>query len=97
MTAKGVRGPIYASDDGVASFHAEIFAAIKTQTRKGVAELYETGLMIRPLNQIDWWTINHAIIERWSPAGLLYVKNLAWKRIVEATRRAAHDALEGRP
>lgn len=27
---------------------------------------------------VDWWKVNHAIMDRWSLAGLKYVKERAW-------------------
>jgi len=30
-------------------------------------------------DKIDWKLVNAAIIARWSPSGLSYIKNLAWK------------------
>ena len=40
--------------------------------------------MPRPLNMpndVDWPLVNRAIMKRWSPSGLLYIKRQAWKRV----------------
>lgn len=44
--------------------------------RNDIAILYR-DLLQQP--GIDWRAINAAIIERWSKAGLIYIKERAWK------------------
>lgn len=45
--------------------------------RKNIAKTY--ALILRDnFNKVDWKKINTAIIDRWSTAGLIYIKNLAW-------------------
>jgi len=58
-----------------------IFDAITlARTRDDVVDDYAELLYDRALGiDIDWPSINMAIIERWSPAGLQYIKDRAWK------------------
>ena len=50
--------------------------ADKTFTRRDVAQSY--ALAMRSSEPTDWATVNAAIIERWSPSALEYIKELAW-------------------
>lgn len=54
-------------------------------TRDEVALSY--ALAIRKHTDVDWPTVNQAILERWSPYALRYVKTEAWKLLkrVEAS------------
>jgi hypothetical protein len=47
--------------------------------RNGVVLTYAFG--IRGSEEIDWPKVNAAIIERWSMAGLTYIKQRAWKLV----------------
>lgn len=49
----------------------------ETATRASVAIAYAACLSDE---QADWRSINQAIIDRWSPSGLDYIKRQAWKR-----------------
>ena len=44
--------------------------------RKQIAQTY--ALALRSTWKTDWKAVNKMIIERWSPAGLKYIKDLAW-------------------
>lgn len=46
-------------------------------TQAQVAQTY--AMALRNQKNVDWPTINHAIIERWSSYGLEQVKKAAWK------------------
>lgn len=54
--------------------------ADKRMTRDDVAQSYAFGLCQAG---VEWAVVNKAILERWSPAGLAYIKGKAWK-LVEA-------------
>lgn len=45
--------------------------------RNDVALTYAFGL--RGSEDVDWKRVNAAILERWSMAGLVYIKERAWK------------------
>lgn len=49
--------------------------------RNAVALTYAFGLRneFSGSEEIDWPKVNAAIIERWSMAGLVYIKERAWK------------------
>lgn len=47
--------------------------------RNGVALTYAFG--IKGSEEIDWPKVNAAILERWSMAGLRYIKERAWKLV----------------
>jgi hypothetical protein len=51
-------------------------------TRDDVALTY--ALALRTNANTDWHKINAAIIERWSPSALEYIKRKAWKRNADA-------------
>lgn len=44
--------------------------------RRDVAKTY--ALALRSSELVDWGRVNCAIITRWSPSGLEYIKRLAW-------------------
>lgn len=51
--------------------------------RKDIALTYAFGLRQSVMSaaatkEIDWHAVNRAILERWSMAGLKYIKELAW-------------------
>lgn len=46
-------------------------------TRDDVAITYAFGL--RQPDDVDWPTVNHAILDRWSPYALRYIKEKAWR------------------
>jgi hypothetical protein len=45
--------------------------------RRDVAATY--ALAMNDMEDVDWPLVNRAIMERWSLAGLRYVKATAWK------------------
>lgn len=47
-------------------------------TRDSVALVY--AMALRTNYATDWRKVNTAIIERWSPSALEYIKRKAWKR-----------------
>lgn len=49
--------------------------------REDVALTYAFALY-QP-DEVDWPTVNAAIIERWSASGLKWIKTRAWKRAAE--------------
>ena len=53
-------------------------------TRKDVALTY--AFAMRSADDVDWPIVNQAIIERWSMAGLKFVKEQAWKLHEERSR-----------
>ena len=59
-------------------------------TRDSVALVY--AMALRTNAHIDWKRVNGAILLRWSPSGLEYIKRHAWKRATRATSNQ-----EGRP
>ena len=50
-------------------------------TRNSVAFTYAFCMRDHPT--VDFRTINKAIVERWSRAGLQYIKRMAWKLVEE--------------
>lgn len=51
--------------------------ADKRMRRRDVAQSY--SLILRDQrDQVDWAKINHAILERWSPHALNWIKEQAW-------------------
>jgi hypothetical protein len=61
-------------------------------TRRDVAADYAASLVYG--KREDWATINMAIIERWSPSGLKWIKREAWKL---AARHPHASNTESRP
>jgi hypothetical protein len=57
--------------------------------RADVALTYAFGL--RQHDDVDWPTVNRAIVERWSMAGLDWIKTRAWARVrdLPTDRRSA--------
>lgn len=51
--------------------------ATKASTRDLIATTY--AWCIRQRNEVDFKTINRAILNRWSPHALEYIKRKAWK------------------
>jgi hypothetical protein len=66
--------------------------ADKRMTRDDVAMTY--AFAIRQHAEVDWPTVNQAIMNRWSQSALIYIKTKAWK-LIDA--RPAFDDQEGRP
>lgn len=48
-------------------------------TRNEVAANYALGLRHHGMSWPHWKDVNAAILRRWSPAGLAYIKERAWK------------------
>ncbi len=51
----------------------------KGLTRDSVALTYAMALRSSERPSIDWGKVNRAIIARWSPAALNYIKERAWR------------------
>lgn len=51
--------------------------ADKSLNQRDVAATYRLALQV--MGEVDWHTVNTAIIARWSEAGLRNVKKMAWK------------------
>ncbi len=53
-------------------------------TRESIAESYQLGIIECHFEQehqfIDWPTINGALLKRYTPSGLNYIKRLAWRK-----------------
>lgn len=49
------------------------------KNRTEAAEVYADG--IREADWIHWPAVNAAILERWTMAGLIYIKERAWKTL----------------
>jgi hypothetical protein len=47
--------------------------------QKDVAITY--ALAMRDHGNVDWPTVNQAIINRWSRSGLVRIKEMAWKQV----------------
>lgn len=83
-TACGIQGYLKSSDEIVNAFSAEIMAVemvieneIKRKcTQRQIAMTY--ALALRSSYPTDWKKVNDMIIERWSVAGLIRIKELAW-------------------
>ncbi len=61
-------------------------------TRRMVALTYAFAICSSEHSTIDWSRVNKAIIERWSPHALEWIKREAWKLIEE--KRAREQALK---
>ncbi len=46
--------------------------------RKDVAQTYSLALLSSECKAIDWAKVNQAILDRWSPYALGWIKNQAW-------------------
>lgn len=53
--------------------------ADKRMKREDVALSY--ALALRTPDQVDWPKVNYAIIDRWSPSALRWIKEFAWKQV----------------
>ena len=51
---------------------------LKHNKRNQIALLY-AQLIDTQLKETNWEKVNQAIMDRWSEAGLAYIKNRAWK------------------
>jgi hypothetical protein len=58
--------------------------ADKKMTRKDVALAY--AFAIRQAGEVDFRIVNRAIVDRWSPAALTFIKERAWKLVEEKAR-----------
>jgi hypothetical protein len=47
--------------------------------RNDIALTYRMAMESSERQLVDWPKVNEAIIKRWSLAGLIYIKNRAWK------------------
>ena len=50
--------------------------ALPEMTRRDVAQTY--ALALRSSVETDWETVNRAILKRWSPHALKWIKDQAW-------------------
>lgn len=59
----------------------ELLDAIATaKTRAGVVKPYHDAILLDNGGVIyDWPEINAAIVEKWSKAGLIWIKKQAWR------------------
>jgi len=57
-------------------------------TRRMVALTYAFALCSSERDTIDWRRVNRAIIDRWSPHALHWIKTEAWK-LIEKKRKAS--------
>lgn len=62
-------------------------------TRDDVAMSY--AMAMRGTEQVDWPKVNRAILERWSMAGLKYVKTEAWKLVQPAPEAGDTSTSDG--
>jgi len=46
--------------------------------RLDIAKTYALTLRSSEYNAVDWARVNQAIVDRWSPYALEYIKKLAW-------------------
>lgn len=56
-------------------------------TRESIARIYRSGIMECQeygftYGVVDWPRVNRALLKRYTPSGLLYIKTLAWSRKV---------------
>ena len=64
----------------------EILAEIARpgSTRESIAARFQMGIVDCHWAQnhdfVDWPTVNAALLKRYTPSGLTYIKRLAWKR-----------------
>lgn len=55
--------------------------------RNDVALTYAMAMASSERDRIDWAKVNHAIIWRWSLSALTYIKQRAWKLMLERAAR----------
>jgi len=53
-------------------------------TRETLAAVYRQGIAAQynrdgAAEFVDWPTVNHALLKRYTKSGLIYIKRLAWK------------------
>lgn len=60
--------------------------ADKNAKRLDVAQTYSLALRSSEAPTIDWAKINKAIMDRWSKAGLIWIKQKAWSGKAFETR-----------
>lgn len=67
-----------------------LLAEIKERAmkREDVALTYAMAMLSSEV--VDWPTVNHAILDRWSMAGLKWIKTRAW-RLVEERKAASPE------
>lgn len=46
--------------------------------QRDIAQTYRLAMESSERDRIDWGKVNRAIIDRWSKAGLVRVKEMAW-------------------
>lgn len=75
---KGVTMPIHAELFGCEAILLREIAD-QQMKRSDVAATYRLAMQSSESKSLDWSKVNKAIIERWSMAGLLWIKQQAWK------------------
>ena len=50
-------------------------------TREYVAATYELALRSSEFRKIHWGKVHRAIVQRWSPSALKWIKREAWKNV----------------
>jgi hypothetical protein len=71
-------------------------------TRESIAAIYRRGIQachqVQEIAAVDWHTVNAALLRRYTPSGLNYIKALAWKsdrREVRSMNTNHEGAAEG--
>jgi hypothetical protein len=62
--------------------------------RNDVAKTYRLALASSERDQIDWRKVNQAIIKRWSPHALAWIKSRAWSGRCFVGRQNFHPPKE---
>lgn len=55
-------------------------AIYRCHGRAEAADLYADGLVTYGPDGLDWKQVNGAILNKWTPSGLKWIKQQAWKR-----------------
>lgn len=72
------------SPEAIAHRGRDYAAAIdRCHGRDEAADLYADGLATYGPDGMDWKQVNGAILRRWTPSGLDWIKKKAWKRAKE--------------
>ena len=75
----------YDSPEAIAHRGRDYAAAIdRCHGRYEAADLYADGLQTYGPDGVDWRQVNGAILRKWTPSGLEWIKRRAW-RIARAT------------
>lgn len=52
-----------------------------SMTRDDVATTYALSIASSERDRVDWGKVNAAILDRWSPHALRYIKGRAWRQL----------------